>query len=401
VRGKWPRLLSHIVALGTLLGVITVYSLLGVIIAYRLAGRESWARPVPSIEVFLGVFLGVGILAIVIHELGHLLAARACGFRVTAIHIGSPPAWVTVKLGTVKVGLGAQIRGQVTYAGRGSSARRALVSAAGPLANLLVATALLPWVRQAWELTVTALFFAIGGLTNLVPCPTPSGQATDGLALWQSLRVALVPARRRAEADLFLLLDQPEWHRREDAADRLLAGYQCGVPEARRHLAQLAILLRQAERLDDLLQVHAVRIALPRAPQEGLVSAVHRAEWEVLTFPSIPKRAAHLAARRVLWALRHHSEPRAAVQHTLALARLREGRPRTVERLCASVLSTDLQPGARATVLATVALAQHALGQEPRPTLEAALALDPTADLVEEAASNIVQPRPSERGKRR
>jgi hypothetical protein len=383
VTEKWQRLLSRIVALSIVVGGI---------ITYRLADRESGAHPVPSIGVFLGVFLGAGILVIVIHELGHLLAARACGFRVTAIHIGSPPALVSVKLGTVKVGLGVRIRGRVAYAGRGSSGRRALVTAAGPLANLLVAAALLPWIAQAWELTVTALFFAVGGLTNLVPGRTPSGQSTDGLTLWQSLRVALVRARRRAEADLFLLLDQPEWHRREDAVDRLLVSYQSGVPEARRRWPQLAVLLRQAGRFDDLLRAHAVRIALPRAPQKALVSAVHRAEWEVLTIPNVPKKAAHLAARRVRWALKHHSEPRAAVQHTLALARLREGRPRTVERLCASVLSADLQPGERATVLATVALAQHALGQVPRATLEAALALDPTADLVQEAASKVVQP---------
>lgn len=336
-----------------------------------------------------------------IHELGHVLAARACGFRVTAIHIGSPPAWVTVKLGTVKVGLGPRIRGRVVHVGRGSSARRALVSAAGPLANLLVAAALLPWVWQAWELAVTALFFAVAGLTNLVLGRSLSGQSTDGLNLWQSLRVALVPARRRAEADLFLLLDQPGWHCREDAADRLLVGYQCGVREARRHWPQLAILLRHAGRFDDLLQVHAVRIALPRVPHKALVSAVHCAEWEVLTIPGIPKKAAHLAARRVRWVLRHQSEPRPAAEHTLALARLREGCPRTAERLCASVLSKHLQPGERATVLATVALAQNALGQEPRPTLEAALALDPTADLVEEAARGIAQSGPQERGKRR
>jgi hypothetical protein len=46
--------------------------------------------------------------------------------------------------------------------------------------------------------------------------------------------------------------------------------------------------------------------------------------------------------------------------------------------LCADALGIDLKPATRATVLATVAMARHALGQPAREPLEEALALDRT-----------------------
>ncbi len=360
MRAEWQRLLRLVVMFAVVVGLVT---------GYRLAGRPSWAGPV-SIGAILGFFLAAGLLAIVVHLLGHLLAARACGFRANAVY------------------------GRGCVAGPGSSARLALVSAAGPLANLLLAGALTPWVWRAWPPAVTALASATTGLADLVPDRSVSGQPTDGLTLWRSLRVALAPAGRRAEADILRLLDQPDWQLREEAADRLMAGYQCGVPEARRHRHHLAALLRQAGRVDDLLRVHAMHVALTRAPKAMSVREVHQVEWAVLTVPGIPKKTAHLAARRVRWVVAHHPRPRAAAQHTMALALLRQGRSGKVERLCAPVLAAELWPSERATVLATIALARHALGQEARPALEAALALDPAADLVEEAASTIATSSP-------
>ncbi len=349
------------------------------------------------IVAWIVIFLGAIVLAIVLYELGHLVVARALGFRVTAIHLGSPPPLVTVKLGSIKLCLGVRMRGWVSYAGPVPSARRVAVTAAGPLANLLVAAALTPWAGRVWQLAEVAVVFALFGLGNLVPFQR-SGRSSDGLTLLRSLRVALIPAGRRAEADLHRLLGEPGWEDQADAADRLLAGFRHGVPAARMRWTYLVVMLGRAGRVEDMLWVHASRVSLPRTPAPSSVGAVHYAEWVVLTVPGIPKRAARLAARRVRWVLRHDPGPRAATEHTLALALLRQGRPGKVERLSAPGLGSDLRPGQRATVLATVALARHALGQEAGPPLRDALALDPAAELVSEAASKIGGSDPPEHG---
>jgi len=54
-------------------------------------------------------------------------------------------------------------------------------------------------------------------------------------------------------------------------------------------------------------------------------------------------------------------------------------------RLCADALSADLDPDVRASVLATVAMARHALLLSGRQQLDEALTLDPEAELVSEA----------------
>jgi hypothetical protein len=83
--------------------------------------------------------------------------------------------------------------------------------------------------------------------------------------------------------------------------------------------------------------------------------------------------------------------PRAAVEHTLALARLRQGRFEEVEPLCASGLAGDWGPDACATILATIALARRALGKSHADLLSAAVALSPDADLVAEAALDTAE----------
>ncbi|MDX6390398.1 MAG: hypothetical protein QOJ73_1461, partial [Streptosporangiaceae bacterium] len=225
---------------------------------------------------------------------------------------------------------------------------------------------------------------------TLFPGKSRSGQPTDGARLLQA------PARSRACADLRHLLEQPDWPTRADAAGRLLKGYQLQVEAARNRFHTLAHLLRNAGWIEDLLDIHASAVTfLPGAPGLNTLMAVHHLEWDVLNVPGLPQAAADLAARRVEWVIRHNTRPQDdmlpafAVEHTLALARLRQGRPAEVEPLCAAGLAADLQPSQRATVLATVALARQALGQHAGNPLNQALALDPAADLVSEAASVI------------
>jgi hypothetical protein len=277
--------------------------------------------------------------------------------------------------------------GRVEYsADQMPAVRRAAVEAAGAAANLLSAPLFLLLPLPHWETAILALVTVASGLQDLVPARYPDGRLTDGAKLLRT------PARLRAEADVRRLLDLPDWSSRPDAADRLLNGYRLEVSAAE------DLVRRLASQADDLLRLHAQAWTLPDAPDEELAEAVHYLSWKVLTFPGLPVHAVNLAAVRVEWVLRHIDEQgteqdahveRAKARHTLAVARLRQGRPAEVEPLCADALGTDLKPGARATVLATVAMARHALGQPGREPLEEALALDPDADLVGEAASKL------------
>jgi len=101
---------------------------------------------------------------------------------------------------------------------------------------------------------------------------------------------------------------------------------------------------------------------------------------------------ADLAAGRIEWVIDHLDEehpdrrtPLHKARRTLALARLRQRRPEEVQRLCSDALAAKLDADDRATVLATVAMARHALLLSGREQLDEALALDPNATLVGEA----------------
>ncbi len=80
------------------------------------------------------------------------------------------------------------------------------------------------------------------------------------------------------------------------------------------------------------------------------------------------------------------------MEHTLALARLRQGRFDEVEPLCESGLAADFGPDNRATILATIVIARRALGRPHADLLAEAVALSPDADLVAEARSSADEP---------
>jgi hypothetical protein len=111
------------------------------------------------------------------------------------------------------------------------------------------------------------------------------------------------------------------------------------------------------------------------------------------SIPGLPLAEANLAGRRLQWALEHvQHDQRPAVQHTLAVVRLRQGLVGEAESVCADVLKTELTPSQRATVLATVAMARHRAGTEAIEALDEAIALDPEAELIAEAVTLLVRP---------
>ncbi len=96
------------------------------------------------------------ILLIVIHELGHMLTAKALGVRVPEFGIGFGPALVKKKIGKTTysfriillggfakmAGMGDGAEGPDTYYAK-AAWRRALIILAGPVANMLAAVVIL------------------------------------------------------------------------------------------------------------------------------------------------------------------------------------------------------------------------------------------------------------------
>jgi hypothetical protein len=331
---------------------------------------------------FVFLLLAAVAVEIVAHELGHALAVRLVGERVLGIRLGGERARMTVHVGSVPVSVGLGLGGSVRYrAHRLSAARRAAVLAAGPAANLLLAPLFLLLPLPRWEAAFLALFVLASALQDLVPGSAPGGMSTDGAKLWRT------PARLRADAEVRRLLDDPGWPDRSDAADILIRGFGLDVPEAEDALRELGADPGR------LLPVYLKSWTLPDEPGPEVTHIVHVLSWKVLAAGDLPAQTADLAAARVQWVIDHldrgHPDKRTPAhkaQHTLAVARLRQGRAVEVRALCAAALAAELDPDDRATVLATVAMARHALLLSGRPQLEEALALDPAAALVTEAS---------------
>lgn len=335
-----------------------------------------------TVVAFAAWVLAVFVTATVVHECGHAVAVRLAGGRVLGIQLGGRLARMTVHLGTLPVTLGLGLGGSVRYRGhRLSAARRAAILAAGPAASVLVAPLCLLLPVPRWEAAYLALCALASALEDLVPGGSPGGGSTDGAKLWRTR------ARLRADAEVRALLADPDWPGRPAAADILIGGFGLDVPEADDALRELT---SQPERL---LGVFRRPWTLTDSPAPDITHIVHVLSWKVLAAGDVPADVADLAAGRVEWVIGHldrdHPDPRTPLhkaRHTLALARLRQGRPDEVRPLCAGALAASLGPDDRATVLATVAMARHALLLSGRPQLDEALGLAPGAALVSEAA---------------
>lgn len=172
---------------------------------------------------------------------------------------------------------------------------------------------------------------------------------------------------------------------------RLLQACRDRDPLARVSAGVIAFMLRKEGRIAELLELHAALPSPSGAWEQPIALREHLIAWNVLALPGLPADAVELAASRVQWVLGNPRPPatgqlsRAAALHTLAVARLRQARFEEVEPLCAEGLAADHGPEARATMLATVALARRALSRSYDELLAEAVALSPDADLVAEA----------------
>jgi hypothetical protein len=323
----------------------------------------------------LALITATGIVGVVLHEFAHALVVILVGGKLVGIEIFAPPARVTFHLGAVPVAVGLSSGGMVKHQPL-SALRDAAVTAAGPLANLLSAPLLLLLPLPRYFTDYMVLLALVTGLANLAP----GGDGDDGTRLLQ------LRARLRTEADVRNLLAAVDWSRRPDAADRLINGYVMDVPEA---IDCVAALASQPEMLQ---RISRLPWTLSDRPPRDAVRVVHRLSYKLLMIAGLPADLADLAATRVEWVLRQvdksSEQPpvaRPEARHALAVARLRQGRPADVRRLSADALASDLTPSDRATVLATIAMAKHALLLSGQVPLDEAVELDQDADLVGEA----------------
>jgi hypothetical protein len=382
----------------------------------------------------------VGLPVVVaVHEAGHLLACLALRAKVRGVQFGNgKSAWLRFTVRGVEVLIGAPYSGRVLYADATSASRRAIITAAGALANLAAAAALFaasPWrtpvaaaapssLDQRWNPIVAATLFVAGhagnvaafglallmlvvGVTNLLPYRMRSGRPTDGARLLGLLGGPFAAALRQRDAKGWLpLASTPAALRAEfndmarvpfrplppEQATRWLKAYWDREPLALYAVGFIGRSLRLQGRITDLLALHAdlPRPAGPLARQLAMMA--HMLDWEVLLVPELPAAEVDRAVGRVMGVLRNvefeSAKPwrREDVLHTLALGRLRQRRFAEVEDLCQPALAVpELPASSRATVLATVALARRAAGLPCDQELAEARFLDPDADLVAEA----------------
>ena len=102
------------------------------------------------------------IFLVVVHELGHMLAAKASGLRLTEFGIGFGPALFKKRFGKTvysfrvillggfakMAGMNDEEAGPDTYSAK-TAWRRALIIFAGPFANLLVAVLIFAGIYMA------------------------------------------------------------------------------------------------------------------------------------------------------------------------------------------------------------------------------------------------------------
>lgn len=373
--------------------------------------------------------------AVVVHECGHLLACLALGVKVREFRIGRPDrAAYRFAVRGVTVAMGKPFAGQVVHDPVPSRWRAAVIVIAGSLANLVAAGVLLALglatapplsgavqvpVHQAVEVSLAALFAATG-ISGLLPLRTGWGSLSDGARLLTLGSGRLARALRQDEtvqgpkgriwrpasageaaeyqldsAVLKQLADDPGAKVPPELAGKWLAACRDRTFIGLVTAWAVGRTLRRDGRVGELLQL----LEEYPAPHGRLAPAMWHSmsglAYEVALLPGMPPHVVNMSVDRLQRvmdaydsaAVRSDHVARAAVLHSMAVARLRQGNFGVVEQLCQEGLaSREVSPRDRATVLATVALARRALGQPYETLLAEAADLDPEADLVAEAS---------------
>ena len=345
---------------GRMLAVLMWLALLG---SLPWLNSPGWGPPhlsLPQFYLLLAVVVAGSAVAVVIHELGHLVTALALGVKVRGFRIGAEDkAFVRGSVRGLRLVIGSPFHGGgVNYAGRPSAGRRVAVTFAGPLADVIVAGVLvaIPFpVTHALAATI-----ALVGLTNLLPIRTRAGQLSDGarlLAIWADTRA------QKAVAELL-----KSGH--DEDADRvklILARYRKGDRRIRGNIGRIAGLLRKEGRTAELLEVHRGLGDPPERMSSAQAAALVQATAWLSSLAELSDDDTKVADRRLGALLRNHDLDqwtRASARYSMAMLRLRRGRYADVEPLCRSAMAgmRDALPVCE-MALAMVIIAREALQQ--------------------------------------
>jgi len=148
--------------------------------------------------VFVAIFLGI-VIAVVGHELGHVVAGRLVGYRLYYVYLW-PLAWVR-RNGRWRLGVDTALQNPLGLAGvlpvgvdDDPRRRQGWMLAGGPAASLLLSavSALLVPVTTGWLLQLALALGSASGvvaLLSLVPMRF-MGFVSDGAKLWGLMRRA-------------------------------------------------------------------------------------------------------------------------------------------------------------------------------------------------------------------
>ena len=332
---------------------------IGAIAFLDLAYGGTPQEPDSSLEL-PAVLVAAALVAVVAHELGHLLACRAVGAKVKAFRLGDERYAIRFRVQTVQVSLGWPYKGRVEHEGARSVGRRAVITLAGSLVDLALAGLALIGAASAGSgqaarplAVAVALGFAVTGLAGLLPYRNRSGRLSDGARLFEL---------------------------RSDAR----------TAELREVQKKAARLLRMG-RAEELLELHAA-LDDP-SDRMSTAEAVIRTviEFDVAFLAGLPDNAVHRAERRLEMLVRRRdlSTTEATAHLALALLRLRQGGVddnAAAERHCEQVLAVKNVPDSlRRMALAGVIMSREARGL-------------PDEDIHATAAATLPRARPRPRG---
>jgi hypothetical protein len=345
------------------------------------------------------VFLMGFPTALVVHELGHAVAARAVGYRVRQVDLGIGREMTRLKVGTVPVVIRSlPVAGKVLFGGgprRGARGRLMIAIAAGPLASAAVAAV-------GWAVPVPAVSAGLvtagvlGCVTSLWPRKQIAalGLPTDGYQIITTARAS--KAQIDANVAVLWALEAAELGaagRSAEAERRIDEGLgQCPGDEMLSVVR--AGILADARPADGLAANRALADPLPQHPQLR-TSVLNGIAWCALLLwdPDLLAEADRASAEAFELA-----PDNVAVCDTRGLALIRTGRAEEGLELSRRALASDLSSRHRAHVRCAVALGCALLGDHAAATehLEAARADLPADDLllgrVTEAVSAALVP---------
>ena len=180
----WPLAVHWTSATGFTATVrVSVLAYLGILalagMTLQCAARfiQDGTLPAPAEWPAILVFVALIMLGGVVHEAGHVV-----GYRITGLR------WVGV---TVKFGASVQSIGQIT------SGQQILVSALGPVCEVLTGLGLLAIADMGSIIWLSGLYLGANGATGLVfPWPSNSDAAKMYCHTWLIVKQRLLPQRK-------------------------------------------------------------------------------------------------------------------------------------------------------------------------------------------------------------